>query len=168
MNQDIPNLHQAHSALAASFNTDHNNKHSHHSAHHHHNRPHANTQATEHDKSTRSVSVIEGKQLILECNAFGYPKPIINWYVKRFKSENLTGIIQIFSLIIIENLLNRLFFSVFNLNSSKVFVSNVMQKQYDYFECEASNRVPPAISRKFKINVMCKKKQKFQTGINEI
>jgi hypothetical protein len=41
--------------------------------------------------STQSINVVEGKQLILECNAFGLPKPTINWYVKRFRSENVTG-----------------------------------------------------------------------------
>lgn len=107
-----------------------------HSPHHHHNKPAAHQQPSEHvDKSTKTVSVIEGKQLGLECTAIGYPKPTINWYVKRHKSNNLT---------------------VFSLNSNKILVSNVMQKQYDYFECEASNRVPPSISRKFKINVLCK------------
>lgn len=31
-----------------------------------------------------------------------------------------------------------------------------MRKQYDYFECEAINKVSPSITRKFKINVQCK------------
>ena len=44
------------------------------------------------DASTKSVQVIEGKPINLECNAFGNPKPTINWYVKRYKSANLTGI----------------------------------------------------------------------------
>ncbi|CAF0723143.1 unnamed protein product [Brachionus calyciflorus] len=83
--------------------------------------------------SAKSINVVEGKQITLECNAFGQPKPAINWYVKRFKSDNLT---------------------VYILNSSKIFVNNVMRNQYDYFECEATNKVPPSVSKKFKINVL--------------
>ena len=30
---------------------------------------------------------------LLDCAAFGFPKPTINWYVKRFNSKNFTGII---------------------------------------------------------------------------
>ena len=31
-----------------------------------------------------------------------------------------------------------------------------MRRQYEYFECEATNKLPPSVSKKFKINVLCK------------
>jgi hypothetical protein len=35
-------------------------------------------------------------------------------------------------------------------------VNNVTRNQYEYFECEATNKIPPSVSKKFKINVNCK------------
>lgn len=42
------------------------------------------------------------------------------------------------------------------MNSSKLVVNNVTRDQYDYFECEATNKIPPSVSKKFKINVLYK------------
>ncbi len=74
------------------------NKHATHLHHNHHNNQnknhHSNTQKFLHhstSSSTKSISIVEGTSIELECNAFGIPKPDINWYVKRFDTSTLTG-----------------------------------------------------------------------------
>lgn len=120
------------------------NKHANHLHHNHHNNHHSSQSKMHHLKtqkllhhsstssSTKSISIVEGTSIELECNAFGIPKPDINWYVKRFDSSILTEYL---------------------LNSSKITVNNVARNQFDYFECEASNKIPPSVSKKFKIHV---------------
>lgn len=75
MNHHIPNHYYGHLALASQLANSGSKGHNQHGQ----------------QTSTTSINVVEGKQLVLECNAFGLPKPTINWHVKRFKSENVTG-----------------------------------------------------------------------------
>lgn len=88
---------------------------------------------TQSDSSLKAINIMEGSQIVLECNAIGVPKPTINWYVKKYHNDHLIK---------------------YKLNSSKITVKNVTRDQFEYFECEANNDVPPSISKKFKINVL--------------
>lgn len=60
--------------------------------HHNHRQKHPKSP----QQSTKSINVIESKQISLECQAFGIPKPEINWYVKRYHSSVLTGLFIIY------------------------------------------------------------------------
>lgn len=83
----------------------------------------------------KPINIVEGSQFSIECKAKGIPEPSVNWYVKLFNSESLIE---------------------FRSNTTKITVTNVTRNQYEYFECEANNNVPPSISKKFKINVAYK------------
>ena len=66
--------------------------HLHHNHHYNHNSKNKYIEKTfQHLPSTKSVNIIEGEQINLECNAFAIPKPEINWYVKKYQSSVLTG-----------------------------------------------------------------------------
>lgn len=100
--------------------------------------------------SIMPAPVLVGETLKLYCHAEGTPTPQVSWYFRqharsiekrnhhRMRHIRTSPVHQIYE------------------DGSTLVIRNISVKYSGIFECIANNSVPPAASRKIKVNVECK------------
>ena len=100
-------------------------------------------------------SVLQGQTLKLYCHADGIPTPKISWYFRRHQDSRTVVLKDQESdaLMLTAKPLRSNFHLIQEGNT--LTIRNISTHHSGVFECIANNSVPPAASRKIRVNVEC-------------
>ena len=104
------------------------------------------------DKSSvMPAPVMEGQTLKLYCHAEGIPHPEVSWYFRHHSKNSVQKRDHHRMRHIRHSVKNQIY-----QEGSTLVIRNISTQYSGIFECIANNSVPPAASRKIKVNVECK------------
>jgi hypothetical protein len=113
------------------------------------------------EKSTIApAAIVQGDTLKLYCHADGIPTPKITWYFRKHHHQDLKNLNENnfeSSLPIALNSRPHLRSNTHLIQEGDtLIIKNISTYYSGIFECIANNSVPPAASRKIRVNVECK------------